>query len=131
MRLFTVVSNSFISAGGGGDATPNPTPNWVGGIYESSTNIQQIQGITQTITLRISWLSNEIESLYVYVNSTQQGQNYSDVFNGATFTVNPDYYVSFQVGQNYGFNTAYVDVTNVSDNDALLDTFEVGIVQPP
>lgn len=127
MRLFTVVSNSF-SSGGGGDVTPNPTPNWTEtGTYSGETDIVQIQGISQAITLQLTWSDTNLLEVGVQTGATTALGTQVDLATNGTFSISPNYYVKFVIASN---NTvtfeATVTVKNVSDNNTVLDTFTLG-----
>lgn len=132
---------------GGGNVTPSPTPDFSKVSYncisgEFLYNSQQIQGITTTITLKVKyndftpigsiWFNlNEEDQIGIISNiqppSAQEGftgLQYNPIGNNETFTVNPDQFVSFGLEGNFLIDGNYtVEVVNVSDSDALLDTF--------
>lgn len=127
MRLFTVVSNSFRS-GGGGDVTPTPTPNWTEtGTYSGETDIVQIQGISQAITLQLTWSDTNLLEVGVQTGATTALGTQVNLATNGTFSISPNYYVKFVIASN---NTvtfeATVTVKNVSDNNTVLDTFTLG-----
>lgn len=127
MRLFTVVSNSF-SSGGGGDVTPNPTPNWTElGAYTGETDIIQIQGISQAITLQLTWSDADLFDVGVQTGATTALGTQVDLSTNGTFNINPNYYVKFVISNSNPVTfTATITVKNVSDNNTVLDTFTLG-----
>lgn len=127
MRLFTVVSNSFRS-GGGGDVTPTPTPNWTEtGTYSGETDIVQIQGISQAITLQLTWSNTNLFDVGVQTGSTTALGTQVNLATNGTFSISPNYYVKFVISSNNPLTfEATVTVKNVSDNNTVLDTFTLG-----
>jgi hypothetical protein len=125
---------------GGGDVTPNPTPNWVNisdpQSSPSTVTVQQIQGITSTINLEVSRSGGVFKIYYKIDNSvpawTNGGTNSSN-FTGWTeitsfpvvISVSNNQYVSFGVAAaSFGQNaTATITVKNNSDSAITLDTF--------
>jgi len=123
---------------GGGDVTPNPTPNWADIYYSNVTlpvvAVQQIQGVTSTINLEVSRSSGGFTMYYKIDNSapawTNGGGLYPTTFAGWTqitsfpivINVSNNQYVSFGCG---GFNniTETITVKNNSDSAITLDTF--------
>ena len=139
------VGNIFGTTGwaGGGDVTPNPTPNWADIYYSAASApyvaVQQIQGITSTINLEVSRSVSGFTMYYKIDNSapdwTNGGQTFGQGFSSWTqitsfpvvINVSNNQYVSF--GCNYpGFSvdiafTSTITVKNNSDNAITLDTF--------
>lgn len=119
------------------DVTPN-TVNWTDKtqttITQNQTNGQQITGITNTITLKLNVDTNNLYAISYGINSTDslpsswtQISN-ADPFSGDTdtFTVSNNDWLFFQ----YTHQTSplcilsTVSVINVSDGNAVLDTFQ-------
>ena len=122
-------SNRIRAAGGGVDVTPNAV-DWanVGSLTTTiaTTSMQQITGISQSITLRISWTtSGGTVTLGYSLNSTN---TYSQT---ASLTSSPTD-ITVSNNQWLGFRSSYVSgagnvlttftITNVSDNNTTLDT---------
>lgn len=125
--------------GAGSDVTPNAV-NWIDIPYDGIIGFfqyteRQITGINQTITLRVTNTSSS-DGIYYLVSSTQGvivngdesiladpgslGMSYLP--HNSTFTVSNNQYVTFGGSSN---TTNFTNtVTNVSDGDAVLDTFE-------
>jgi hypothetical protein len=136
----TSIGSIFGTTGwaGGGVVTPSPTPNWPNPSNDSSgttTTIgQQIQSITTTITLQISWTGTNAaassQGLYIAVNtSNSYGGTIYTVQNGFntpttgtySFTVNPNEWVFFRVTTSNSV-TRNLTITNTSDSAVTLDT---------
>jgi len=131
---------------GGGDVTPNPTPNWANIGYDdnnalSTVAVQQIQGINTTISLEVTITANAIfAKFYKIDNSAPAWTNGGTVsgFTGwttigsfpLTFNVTNNQYVSFGC-YSYGDETATVTVKNNSDGAVTLDTFTATITGNP
>lgn len=108
---------SLMTAVGGG-ARPNPM-NWtaVVGVSPRTTNTQTVTGITTDITLHasrtggasVAWIKN--------------GANVG-LITGGDLSVSLDDTVAFQVTGN---TSGDVTVTNVSDGNALIDTFAYSV----
>ena len=114
---------------GGGDVTPNPTPDW-GGYYESELPVNsstiQVLGINTPITLSINITNNDGGTLNVGVNtSNSYGGNItllSDATNPTnnTFIVNANNYVTFRwTNANPAWLISF-NVINNSDGNAQL-----------
>ena len=127
-----VASNSIRKAAA--DVTPNAI-NWtdVGGVNNTyrDTSMQQITGISQSITLRISWTtSGGTVTLGYSLNSTN---TYSET---ALLTSSPTN-ITVSNNQWLGFRSEYASgagavpttftITNVSDNNTTLDTVTVTV----
>ena len=118
-------------AGGGVDVTPNPTPNWPDatasgiGISVSSAMIQ-ITGITQNITMSISFTPTAAVDNFQYSNGTSSTFINNTVTNLTTsptsITVAPNNYLGFYLESSYS-TTRTITITNVSDSNTVLDTF--------
>jgi len=125
---------------GGGDVTPNPTPNWADiSNYSSSPStvaVQQIQGITTTINLEVSRSGDVFKIYYNIDNSAPAWTNGGTNFNNLTgwteitsfpvvISVSNNQYVSFSVGAVFfgQDSTATITVKNNSDSATTLDTF--------
>ena len=139
------IGNIFSKTGwaGGGDVTPNPTPNWADIYYNAAglpnVAVQQIQGITSTINLEVSRSVSGFTMFYKIDNSAPAwangGNGLDQGFTGWTqitsfpvvINVSNNQYVSF--GCNYpGFSletslTSTITVKNNSDSAITLDTF--------
>ena len=130
------------ATGGASDVTPNAV-NWsnvtyIGGLGHYLTE-KQITGINTGITLEATY-AGAFGTLYVGVFSTQQnyegvyvadlyGAGLNDIASGSTFSVGNNEWVVFGVsifgGEAGEFET--VTVTNVSDGNATLDTFNINV----
>ena len=114
-----------VAAGGG--VTPNAV-NWADVSFgqETQTAMLQITGITSTITLRATFSTNNPNSYnqkYSVQSSASFGTGTAIASNG-TFTVSNNQYLGFssQSGGGYGMTTSWT-ITNVSDSNALIDSF--------
>lgn len=112
--------------------TPDPTPNAVNwndlstGASTATTNIQTISGINVTITLRATFTEDRDNyTLQAIVNGSAVGSPVSSPSN-FTFTVVNGDNVQFRAsgGETRNSNAT---ITNVSDGDAVLDTFGIDI----
>jgi hypothetical protein len=128
---------------GGGDVTPNPTPNWAD-IYYNNTQfplvaVQQIQGVTSTINLEVSRSSGDFNMYYKIDNSAPAWTN-GGILNPITFVgwtqimsfpvvinVSNNQYVSFGCSS-FNNTTATITVKNNSDSAITLDTFTATLV---
>ena len=131
-------SNRIRAAGGGADVTPNAV-NWIntgdGSITQATTSMLQITGISQSITIRISWTSTGSGGTFEY--SLQS----TNVFGTATatlsssptdITVSPNQYLGFRLtAALLGTQTRSVTITNVSDSNTTLDTFVLTVGNDP
>lgn len=132
--------------GGGGDVTPNPTPNWTTIDYngitgEYSYSSQQIQGINTTITLKLNYNDTTLGQVYYNVNSTEIFPNssfpppsqidstFTKILDNETLTVSNNEWICFGFDSYNNFDgTELVNVRNVSDNNNLLDSFNIANV---
>lgn len=110
---------------GGGDVTPDPTPDW-GGDYTSTnpvySNTVQVLGIDTTITLAINLTFSDGGTLTVGVNNTNTygGTETTFAIDPTTFEVSNGQYVTFKwIGDNPGYTIGFY-ITNQSDGDATL-----------
>jgi hypothetical protein len=118
------------AAGGGGGVTPNAV-NWanVTGGAVTETAMLQITGITSTITLQVAYSGNNINQKYS-VQSTASFGTGTAIANNGTFTISNNQYLGFSCQSPYPyFNTDTFTITNVSDGDAVLDTFQLTTFQ--
>ena len=124
------VARAAAGGGGGGDVTPNAV-NWAnasGGIVTESAMLQ-ISGITSTITLRVAYSGVNINQKYS-VQSTASFGTGTAIANNGTFTISNNQYLGFSCESPYPFfNTDTFTITNVSDADAVLDTFQLTTLQ--
>lgn len=129
----------------GGNVIPTPTPNWadIDFVPTGRTwtyNKQQIQGIDEEITLRVSPDSAPGTANKIYINVSSSNPSWT---NGGTssdapdvlgfteitsfpydFTVQPNEYVSFGIWmQESGTYSYLMTITNQSDSGAFVDTF--------
>ena len=120
------VARAAAGGGGGGDVTPNAV-NWTSSEVNqtSHTTMLQITGITSTITLRVTFDGN----LYMHgysINSSATFGSVTNFANNGTLTVSNNEYLGFQAAiLSDGFASANFTITNVSDSDAVLDTFQL------
>jgi hypothetical protein len=122
------------------DVTPNAV-NWSDNITTTSaivnTNGQQITGISGTITLKLNVDTNNLNALYYGINSTNSTpSSWTNIAYGSpgfgpgdtsTFTVSNNDWLFFQYSFDYNNLCVLttVSVINVSDANAVLDTFQV------
>ena len=120
------------AAAGGGDVTPNAV-NWanVTGEYSNvTTSMLQITGITTSITLKVSFVLNtgiQLNQKYSVQSSASFGTG-TAIANDGTFTVSNNQYVGFRADCGGACGSTKVStwtITNVSDGDAVLDTFTI------
>lgn len=129
-------SNRIRAAGGGADVTPDAV-NWAnleynGYIGEFGYSERQISGIDTTITLKVE--IPDFTDVYVLVESAAQfggGDAFSiqdasylgftQLFDGDTFTVSNNQWVTFMAGG--ACTSTTITVKNQSDGNATLDTF--------
>lgn len=117
--------------GGAADVTPNAV-NWTtpANAVTATTEMLQITGISQSITLRLSWtLSGSSNSTFAYsLNSTATySQTATLVTSPVDITVSNNQYLGFRLIFNgsIGTTTRNLTVTNVSDGNATLDTVSI------
>ena len=112
------------AAGGGGDVTPNEV-NW-GFPYAQSiatSAMLQITGITSTITLRVAFSGDQINQKYS-VQSTASFGTGTAIANNGTFTISNNQYLGFSSETTSGTKSTFWTITNVSDGNAVIDTFQ-------
>lgn len=112
------------AAGGGGDVTPNEV-NW-GFPYGQSIAISamlQITGIDSTITVRVAFTGDQINQKYS-VQSTASFGTGTAIANNGTFTISNNQYLGFSSETTSGTKSTYWTITNVSDGNAVIDTFQ-------
>ena len=124
------VARAAAGGGGGGDVTPNAV-NWANVVGVQSTfertAMLQITGIDQTITLRVAHSGGATAAGYSVNSTATYGTNTNIATNG-TFTVSNNQYVGFQASIQFsGSATQSFTITNVSDSDAVLDTFTISV----
>ena len=117
------------AAAGGGDVTPNAV-NWanVTGEYSNvTTSMLQITGITTSITLKVSFTGAQQNQKYSVQSSASFGTG-TAIANDGTFTVSNNQYVGFRAdcgGACAETKVSTWTITNVSDGNAVLDTFTI------
>ena len=117
------------AAGGGGDVTPNAV-NWANVTGEGAnvtTSMLQITGITTSITLKVSFTGIQQNQKYSVQSSASFGTG-TAIANNGTFTVSNNQYVGFRAdcgGACASTKVSTWTITNVSDGDAVLDTFTI------
>ena len=117
---------------GSSGVTPSPTPNWANidnpALQSAMTTMIQITGITQNITISISWTSTGGGAFLQYSNGSSSIFNNNAVTNLTTsptsITVAPNNYLGFNLGYIVGTSpvSRTITITNVSDNNTVLDT---------
>jgi hypothetical protein len=123
------VARAAAGGGGGGDVTPAAV-NWanVTGEYSNvTTSMLQITGITTTITIKVSFTGTQQNQKYS-VQSTASFGTGTAIANDGTFTVSNNQYVGFRAdcgGACAVQKTSTWTITNVSDSNAVLDTFVI------
>lgn len=92
----------------------------------ATTTMLQITGITTTITLRATFTTNSLAAYnqkYSVQSSASFGTGTAIASNG-TFTVSNNQYLGFSSGSSGGSGASTTwTITNVSDGDALIDSF--------
>ncbi len=125
------------ATGGGGGVTPNAV-NWAdvgacdgslsGGSFVVYSQMLQITGITSTITLRVG-LAVPFGSPSSIQRSVQSSASFgigTTIANNGTFTVSNNQYVGFMVAAGSILqNCVIFTITNVSNNNVVLDTFRL------
>lgn len=105
----------------------------VGGPFNSDS--EQITGISQAITLRITYtgtmnLSYKVASTAASVNYALDQTGWTVITSGNTFSVSPDFFVGF-VRLGTRTSTETVTVQNNSDGNTVLDTFTATMTPAP
>jgi hypothetical protein len=136
--------NRVQQAPSGPDITPNPL-NWQNISYSYvpvDTYIyttQQVTGINASITLRIQYSTVPANSFFLYykidsISPTYNpaidplAQGFTIALNNAVFNVTNNQYITFGVEPSVGWDgvttiNATVTIRNVTDSNAILDTF--------
>lgn len=123
-----ISSNRIRAAGGGVDVTPNAI-NWadVNTEFTAITTMQQITGISQNITLTVSWTGQETGGGFYYnINSTNTYNSSSEIAltsSPTSITISNGQYLGFRLVTVSVQRTRAVTVTNSSDGNAAIDTF--------
>ena len=127
------------ASGGGSDNTPNAV-NWPNtqvtvtkSQYQYLYQVQQISGITTSITLQIELSDVAFVELYYKVQSTSTvpaltspplSNSYLNILHNGTITIsNNEFLVFVPIRSAVGTPTTTVTVKNTSDSNATLDTF--------
>ena len=127
------------ASGGGSDNTPNAV-NWPDtsvtfskSQYQYFYQVQQISGITTSITLQIELSDVAFVELYYKVQSTSTvpaltspplSNSYLNILHNGTITISNNQYLVFvPIRSAVGTPTTTVTVKNTSDSNATLDTF--------
>ena len=122
------VARAAAGGGGGGDVTPNAV-NWANatGNNPTRTAMLQITGITSTITLRVAYSkpANAGNNQEYSVQSTASFGTGTFIANNGTFTISNNQYLGFSSNSIYSFATTTFTITNVSDGNAEIDTFQI------
>ena len=111
------------------DNTPAAV-NWanVTGEYSNvTTSMLQITGITTSITLKVSFTGTQATQKYSVQSSASFGTG-TAIANDGTFTVSNNQYVGFRAncgGACLSTQVSTWTITNVSDGNAVLDTFTI------
>lgn len=124
------------------DVTPNPI-NWGNITYSDGfttygTDTQQVTGISVPITLALTNQTNSNIDVWYKVSSTGTvGASYEiqttgyTLLNNGTFSVDPNYYVTFLAAYAPGWRgsptSVNVNIVNTSDSNTLLDSFTVSV----
>ena len=127
------------ASGGGGDNTPAAV-NWPDTLvsfskkqYQYFYQVQQISGISTSITLQIELSNVAFVELYYKVQSTSTvpaltspplSNSYLNILHNGTITIsNNEFLVFVPIRAAVGTPTTTVTVKNTSDSNATLDTF--------
>ena len=127
------------ASGGGSDNTPNAV-NWPNtqvtfskSQYQYYYQVQQISGITTSITLQIELSDVAFVELYYKVQSTSTvpaltspplSNSYLNILHNGTITISNNQFLVFvPIRSAVGTPTTTVTVKNTSDSNATLDTF--------
>ena len=121
------VARAAAGGGGGGGVTPNAV-NWanVPNGWPCRSAMLQITGITSTITLRLTYTGEGYGRQYSVQSTAAYGTGTAIASNG-TFTISNNQYLGFQnLSANQDvYETTSFTLTNVSDADAVIDTFSL------
>ena len=113
--------------GSAADVTPNAV-NWgfyYNGTSPTPTDMLQITGITATITLRVTYTQDVYATGQEYsVQSTASFGTGTAIASNGTFTVSNGQYVGFRSSSFTSTMATYWTITNVSDGNAAIDTFQ-------
>jgi hypothetical protein len=145
LAISNITAVSITAPPAGGNVIPTPSPNWadIDFVPTGRTwtyNKQQIQGIDEVISLRLSSSANPNPENKIYINVSLSNPAWS---NGGTssddpvtagftevtsfpydFTVQPNDYVSFAIWmQESGTYSYTMTVSNESDSGTVIDTF--------
>ena len=116
------------AGGGGGGVTPNAV-NWANatGGNPTQTAMLQITGITSTITLRVAYSkgANAGNDQEYSVQSTASFGTGTFIANNGTFTISNNQYLGFSSNSLSFYGTTTFTITNVSDGNAEIDTFQI------
>jgi len=110
----------------GSDVTPAAVDwTYYGGDTVSTTTMLQITGISSSITLRVNFTTdgNALNQKYS-VQSTASFGTGTAIANNGTFTVSNGQYLGFSSESSAGYAATYWTITNVSDGNAEIDTFQ-------
>lgn len=112
--------------GSAADVTPNAVDwTYYSGDTVSTTTMLQITGITTSITLRVNFTADAFALNQKYsVQSTASFGTGTAIANNGTFTVSNGQYLGFSSETSDGFSATYWTITNVSDGNAAIDTFQ-------
>ena len=109
------------------DVTPDAV-NWPDAITFSTTtttSMLQITGITDSITLEISWTGSATNTFAYSINSTAVYSQTAILTTSPTnITISNGQYLGFRLSGSIAA-TRTVTVKNVSDNNTVLDTFYI------
>lgn len=110
----------------GGDVTPNAVDwTYYGPQNPAYTTMLQITGITTPITLRVTYTNDFSAYGQQYsVQSTASFGTGTAIASNGTFTVSNGQYLGFSSSSYGGFSATYWTITNVSDGNAAIDTFQ-------
>ena len=127
------VARAAAGGGGGGGVTPNAV-NWVNvsGGNPQYTAMLQITGITSPITLRLGYTDNiNTYNESYYIQSTAIYGTPTNIAPNGTFTISNNQYLGFSITTESGLGaqSVFFTLTNVSDNNAIVDTFTITAFQ--
>ena len=106
--------------------TPNAL-NWadVNAGSPTITTMLQVTGITVPITLRVAYTADAYAYNQKYsVQSTASFGTGTAIANNGTFTVSNGQYLGFSADSQGTYQATNWTITNVSNNDAVIDTFQ-------